>query len=1064
MKRFLMAAFCFCLLVFSALSVLPIAEATSDTVSFADGHEKIIVLVDSSLYPESAHEYGNYVNQTKTFTYPGAVSLKITFSASTKVESNYDYLYLYDGNGTQIGKYTGTAAADLTLTIPGDTFQIKLTSDGRTTAYGYSFSSIWADTGEIYHPPITIPGTATCTTGGLSEGSYCEICGMVLQEQVMVAPLGHLWTGESCTATAVCDRCGAIGTDAVILHKYEDHFCTMCDQSDLLSADLLQYELVNGYAIITGYDGKAIGTLMIPQTLGGNTVVGIGENAFSGCAGLTEISLPSTISSIESGAFSGCDSISVVNFYGTVAAWEEMEIGSDNDALQNALWHYLTQLSIQNGVYYYHCVACGEQVKAFLLQLEIVKVPDELCCSVDGVVDLEGIHLRGSLAGGEPVEFTKADIESAFADLSAPGKTQVKVRILGRDAAFTAYVHEGGKITLDRSLYPESTHDYGNYLDETKTFTYPGAQSLIITFSPSTKVENYYDYLYLYDGEGKQIGKYTDTGAAGKTITVSGDTFRIRITSDLAKTAYGYSFTSIVADMGEMRHPPVTVPGTAPTCTQTGISDGSACRICNLTLVEQTEVPALGHSYINGLCARCGALGNDCVILTKDTQFDVSLKQDLYIDLNGFDLTGTIRTNGYRVYGMDSSTDGYTCDKMGIFSCLDENGKAVVPVRQFKSDRYTTAKRYMAVETSEGFTFHRFYLSITKVSLRTGKTGFGYKGVFYGDEMVLEQIESAGFTLNLQGKDTCITRSLDGRDLEMGREYSLSLNHFDILQYGTIPVNASVFIKLRDNTVVQTGAVSHSMQSMLQLICQRIADFNKAQINAIQEMLSPMEAVVTGWGIDAILNWTEHSALYIPGVSVDDVIRWYNEVVLDAEFSSGGNASLVQKWAQPICYSIAGSPTQEDLALFSAFCDKLNQIPGFPGIRESAGIYETNLDIFFCPGSDFKSILGSNFVGMDGGVTFWYDDMNRIYDATICVRSDIAQYIRNSVLQEEIYNGLGPVQDTWLREDSLIYAGYSTPQEPTKVDWLLLKLLYHPDIQCGMNAAQCEAVIRSLYY
>ena len=35
---------------------------------------------------------------------------------------------------------------------------------------------------------------------------------------------------------------------------------------------------------------------------------------------------------------------------------------------------------------------------------------------------------------------------------------------------------------------------------------------------------------------------------------------------------------------------------------------------------------------------------------------------------------------------------------------------------------------------------------------------------------------------------------------------------------------------------------------------------------------------------------------------------------------------------------------------------------------------------------------------------------------------------------------------------------------PKKLPKLLLQLLYHPDIRCGMNAAECEAVIRGLYY
>ena len=108
-------------------------------------------------------------------------------------------------------------------------------------------------------------------------------------------------------------------------------------------------------------------------------------------------------------------------------------------------------------------------------------------------------------------------------------------------------------------------------------------------------------------------------------------------------------------------------------------------------------------------------------------------------------------------------------------------------------------------------------------------------------------------------------------------------------------------------------------------------------------------------------------------------------------------------------------------------------------------------------------ILGDNFVGCDGGVTFWYNGLNEINDAIICYRTDIPQDVRNSVILEEIYNGLGPVQDTWQRPESLIYAGYSTPQWMTNTDKAILQLLYHPDIACGMNATQCAEVIGMLY-
>ena len=207
----------------------------------------------------------------------------------------------------------------------------------------------------------------------------------------------------------------------------------------------------------------------------------------------------------------------------------------------------------------------------------------------------------------------------------------------------------------------------------------------------------------------------------------------------------------------------------------------------------------------------------------------------------------------------------------------------------------------------------------------------------------------------------------------------------------------------------------------------------------------------------------EHSPLYIPDLSVEDVILYFNEVCLDAEFSDSGNATLVQKWDIPIYYTIHGDATDEDLATLENFAAWLNTIEGFPGISEADDPVHTNLTIHFCTEDELVEILGENFYGTDAGVVFWYED-NAIYDATICYRTDLDQYLRNSVILEEIYNGLGPVQDTDLRSDSIIYSAFSEPQSLTEIDELILKLLYHPDILCGMNAEECEAVIRELYY
>ena len=66
------------------------------------------------------------------------------------------------------------------------------------------------------------------------------------------------------------------------------------------------------------------------------------------------------------------------------------------------------------------------------------------------------------------------------------------------------------------------------------------------------------------------------------------------------------------------------------------------------------------------------------------------------------------------------------------------------------------------------------------------------------------------------------------------------------------------------------------------------------------------------------------------------------------------------------------------------------------------------------------------------------------------------------MLVEEVINLLG-INDTVLREDSIVYQYSSDITAPSEIDWVLIRLLYHPDIQCGMNSEQCRPILEQLY-
>ena len=201
------------------------------------------------------------------------------------------------------------------------------------------------------------------------------------------------------------------------------------------------------------------------------------------------------------------------------------------------------------------------------------------------------------------------------------------------------------------------------------------------------------------------------------------------------------------------------------------------------------------------------------------------------------------------------------------------------------------------------------------------------------------------------------------------------------------------------------------------------------------------------------------------GVSVEEVLRYFQEVCLDSEYiiEADSDPTVIQKWEEPIYYYVGGTPTEKDLSVIEEMAEQLNSIEGFPGFYPAEHNNYT-VGIYFCSSGELIERLGSNFnKNHYGGFVFWYMD-NAIYEGTICCRRDISQKERTSVILEEIYGLLGPAQDTVLRKDSILYQYSDSNLELSDMDVLILQLLYHPDIRCGMNYKECEQIIREIYY
>ena len=106
-------------------------------------------------------------------------------------------------------------SSDEEVAIVDDNGTVTAISDGTAKIYAVSEDSGFsascevtvepADACKYGHTPEVVPGyPATCTEDGLTGGSYCSVCGTVLEEQQAIPAIGH----HDYNDDGLCDNCG----------------------------------------------------------------------------------------------------------------------------------------------------------------------------------------------------------------------------------------------------------------------------------------------------------------------------------------------------------------------------------------------------------------------------------------------------------------------------------------------------------------------------------------------------------------------------------------------------------------------------------------------------------------------------------------------------------------------------------------------------------------------------------------------------------------------------------------------------------------------------------------
>lgn len=146
------------------------------------------------------------------------------------------------------------------------------------------------------------------------------------------------------------------------------------------------------------------------------------------------------------------------------------------------------------------------------------------------------------------------------------------------------------------------------------------------------------------------------------------------------------------------------------------------------------------------------AKGAPYVRLLHSTTEDIKAQNDLYLDLNGYTVTGYFDMDGHILYGMDSTTDGYDGTTAGKIVGGASFYKNIYQTGNVGDDTY---KRYVAIQGLEAdkktanLSFHRFNISVTgyRFELEAPECALIFCGKFQGDRAAKNHLKSLGFTL-----------------------------------------------------------------------------------------------------------------------------------------------------------------------------------------------------------------------------------------------------------------------------------------------------------------------------
>lgn len=454
---------------------------------------------------------------------------------------------------------------------------------------------------------------------------------------------------------------------------------------------------------------------------------------------------------------------------------------------------------------------------------DYIESEDRLLLELHGGVTLSSIDIPMKLG----VIFGNVTFESSKYELPLNGNITIHgiegTATIGQDVALLpgarVIIDEGVTCTLSdgTSLYAYDKDEWGNYCGSTnaqfhpvynapgRTHTRTAAELVDASICINGTIDASKGYLYTTAGAANVHS--TGAGVVKTQAGVQENTYQVTQADPLeypaipissvqlknadgtyVETGKGTEVATYIYTNGVWvcQHKPVTDAAIAPTCTDTGLTEGSHCSVCGEVLVAQEKVAANGHSFstATGNCGVCGeAMGVVACWIGKNTttyyqtlaaavaaynagsddgyiqmqndttESDITATRDLYLNLNGKNVTvtGTFKMGEHVLYGMDSTTDGLTDSDYGVIS---GTVSGTVETVHNSEQGPNVGRLYVSYTDNAGLSFHRIRFGINSCTYYQKADGtildaLTISAIYKGDTQALEKMSDFGMAVSV---------------------------------------------------------------------------------------------------------------------------------------------------------------------------------------------------------------------------------------------------------------------------------------------------------------------------